>query len=226
MKKYNLLSLVFIGLTFVSFLSCQKSNVKSDIDSAKIMRQLNEVMSGNFDKETARQNFQILIDSLNNEVLPSVSGKDKDETKIIIQYFESLKNNANDHLSNEDNLIEAGRMLIRLSELFLRTYPNDFDTNLIAATGYIQLATSIGGYDDASEKAKSLNRELNKKGLQAAKALVQNFPKNPISYYQLAHSTFYTGGDEKEVKRQLEKCLEIDKTFKDCKDFLKMIKEK
>jgi hypothetical protein len=182
-------------------------------------------MSGNFDQETAKQNFQILIDSLNNDVMPSVSGKDKDEATEVIQYFEGIKNNAPDQLNNEDGLIEAGRMFMRMLELFALTEPNEFYTNLIVATSYVRLATSIGGYDGASKEAKSLSQEFNKKGVKAAKALIEKFPDNPISYYQLAHTTLYTGGDEQEVVRQLNKCLEVDKNNKDCKDFLKSVKD-
>lgn len=212
------------GFALSSILNCQKSNIKKDKIQTKIIEQLKIVMSGNLDRENAQENFQLLIDSLNNEVLPSVSGKDKDETTEVIQYFEGIKANAPDYLDNEDNLIEAGRMFMRMLELFARIDPNDFDTNLIAATGYLHLATSIGGYESSTEKAKIFNQEFKKKSIQAAKALVVKFPNNPMSYGQLAHTTFYTGGDEKEVVRQLNECLKVDKNFEYCKDFLEMMK--
>lgn len=66
-----------------------------------------------------------------NEVLPSVYGKDKDETIKVVQYFEGIKSNPTDYLDNEDNLIEAARMFLRMLELFALADPNDFDTNLI-----------------------------------------------------------------------------------------------
>lgn len=85
-----------------------------------------------------------------------------------------------------------------------------------------QPAFKLGPVDSSfsSEKIKHFSDDFNKKGIQAAKALVENFPDNPMSYGQLAHTTLVTGGDEKDVIRLLKKCLEIDEGTKYCKDFL------
>lgn len=45
-----------------------------------------------------------------------------------------------------------------------------------------------------------------------------------MAYGQFAHTTLVTGGDEKEVIRLLNKCLEVDEKTEYCKEFLDNMK--
>lgn len=225
MNRNIWLSLIVVVLALFSFLNCQKKTVQSSVDSTKIMKQLNDAMSGNYDKETAQKNLQIIADSLKNDVLPTVADNEKGETSEIIKYFEDLKSKIPEHLEDGENFIQACKMFMRLSELFARIDPKNFDANLAVSSNYVYLAVSILQFNSSSEKHLSANEEFNEKGVQAAKALVDKFPDNPMSYGQLAHSILVTGGDEKEVVGLLNKCLEVDKNSQYCKDFLGRMKE-
>lgn len=223
-RNFALFVLLIATITLFTT-SCQKNINKSYPNSHKFIEQLNAITPGKGDGDITQQDIQNIIDILKDEILPSASNKVKDDANEIVKYLDGIKEKVPDYLEDEDNLIEACRVLMRINLLFAWINPNDFDANLHISTTYIYLATTIGGDRYSPEKLKRFNSEFNEKGVQAAKALVEKFPNNPMSYGQLAHATLYTGGDRNEVVRLLNKCLEIDKNTEYCQEFLDNMKD-
>lgn len=217
----NLILLILLAVIILLFvMDCHsKNHTKNDSDTSEAIKRVDTLMTGSSEDDFSQQDIQVAIDILKNEILPMVSGNDKDELNKNIKYLNDTKEKLPDYLEDDDNKIEFYTTLMNLNLLLARNSPNDFDVNLKVATTYILIAASVDS-SFSSEKIKHFSDDFNKKGIQAAKALVENFPDNPMSYGQLAHTTLVTGGDEKDVIRLLKKCLEIDEGTKYCKDFL------
>jgi hypothetical protein len=182
-------------------------------------------MPGSIDGDSHQKDIQIVLDMLTNEDLPEMSSKDEDELNEIIHYLDSTKEKLPDYLENDVNKIKYLTTLMNLNLLFARINPDNFDVHLKVTTTYILIAASVTS-DFNSEKINRFRDEFNKKGIQAAKSLVEKFPDNPMAYGQLAHTTLVTGGDENEVIRLLNKCLEVDEKTEYCKEFLDNMKNK
>lgn len=224
MKKNLTFFTVLVLTTLSSIISCQPKNGAQDgSTNAKIIQQLDNLMPGSISDDNIQKDIQNVIDKLNNEVLPIMSGKDKDELNEIITYLDDTKAKLPAYIENDDNRIEFLTSIMNLALLFARVSPDDFDINSKAATSYIVIAASVAS-DFNSEKINHFRNEFNEKGIRAAKALVDKFPNNPMAYGQLAHTTLVTGGDEQEVIRLLNKCLEVDKKTEYCKEFLDHMK--
>lgn len=224
MKKDFAFFAVLMLITLFSIINCHPKNGAQDGSiNAEIIKQLDNLIPGSIRDDSIQKDIQNVIDKLTNEVLPMMSGKDKDVLNEIITYLDDTKEKLPVYIENDDNRIEFLTSIMNLALLFARVSPDDFNINSKVATSYIVIAASVTS-DLNSEKINRFRDEFNEKGIQAAKALVKKFPDNPMSYGQLAHTTFVTGGDEKEVIRLLNKCLEVDKKTEYCKEFLKNMK--
>ncbi len=220
MNRNSALLILSIGIVLFSMAGCHPKKKAQDApDISETIKQFDMLLPGSIDGDSPQKDIQTVLDMLVKEDLPLMSGRDKDEFNEIIQYLDSTKENLPDCLENDDNKIKYLTTLMNLNLLFARINPDDFDVNLKVTTTYILIAASVTS-DFNSEKINRFRDEFNKKGIQAAKALVEKFPDNPMSYGQLAHTTLVTGGDEKEVIRLLNKCLEVDKETEYCKEFL------
>jgi hypothetical protein len=223
MSRNSTLLILSIGIVLFSVVGCQPK--KKAQDSSKIsetIKQFDMLMPGNIDGDSSQNDIQAVLDMLANEDLPGLSSNDKDELNEIIKYLDSTKEKLPDCLEDDDNKIEYLTTLMNLNLFFARINPNNFDVNLKVTTTYILIAASVTS-DFNSEKINRFRDEFNEKGIRSAKALVKKFPDNPMAYGQLAHTTLVTGGDEKEVVRLLNKCLEVDRKTEYCKEFLDSI---
>jgi hypothetical protein len=220
MNRNSALLIILIGIALFSVISCcPKKKAQDAPNISETIKQFDILIPGSIDRNSPQKDIQTVLDMLAKEDLPVMSIKDKDELKEIIQYFDSTKEKLLDYLEDDDNKIKYLTTLMNLNLLFARINPDDFDVNLKVTTTYILIAASVTS-DFNSEKINRFRDEFNEKGIRAAKALVEKFPDNPMSYGQLAHTTLVTGGDEKEVIRLLNKCLEVDKKAEYCIEFL------
>ena len=220
MNKNITLFAVLVLITLFLIVSCHpKNGVEDGSKNAAIIKQLNNLMPGSISGDSIQKDIQNVIDKLTNEALPMMSGKEKDELNEIITFLDDTKEKLPAYIENDDNRIKFLTSIMNLALLFARVSPDDFDMNSKVATSYIVIAASVTS-DLNSEKINRFRDEFNEKGIRAAKALVEKFPDNPMSYGQLAHTTLVTGGDEKEVIRLLNQCLEVDKKTEYCKEFL------
>ena len=224
MKKNLTFFVVLVLVALFSIISCQpKNGVQDGSINTEIVKQFNNLMPGSISDDSIQKDVQNVIDKLTNEVLPIMSGKYKNQLNEIITYLDDTKAKLPAYLENDENRIKFLASIMNLALLFARVNPNDFDMNSKAATTYIVIAASVAS-DFNTEKINRFRDEFNEKGVHAAKALVEKFLDNPMAYGQLAHTTLVTGGDEKEVIRLLNKCLEVDKKTEYCKEFLDYMK--
>ena len=220
MNRNSALLILSIGIVLFSVISCHPKKKAQDASNiSEMIKQFDMLLPGSIDGDSPRKDIQTVLDMLANEDLLVMSSKDKDELNEIIQYLDSTKEKLPDYLEDDDNKINYLTTLMNLNLLFARINPDNFDVNLKVTTTYILIAASVTS-DFNSEKINRFCDEFNEKGIRAAKALIDKFPDNPMSYGQLAHTTLVTGGDEKEVIRLLEKCLEVDEKTEYCKEFL------
>jgi hypothetical protein len=224
MKDILTFCFVLVLIALFSILSCHaRSGDRDGSVSTEIINQLDSLLAEDIGDDSIQDDIQNVIDKLTDEVLPTMSGNDKDELSEIITYISDTKEKLPAYIENDDNRIEFLTSMMNLALLFARVNPDDFDMNLKAVASYIVIAASVTS-DFNTEKMNRFRDEFNEKGIRAAKALVEKFPDNPMAYGQLAHTTLVTGGDEKEVIRLLNKCLEVDKKTEYCKEFLDHMK--
>lgn len=220
MNRNSALLILSIGIVLFSVIGCHPKKKAQDAPNiSETIKQFDTLIPGSIDGDSPQKDIQTVLAMLANEDFPVMSSKDKDELNVIIQYLDSTKEKLPDYLEDDGNKIKYLTTLMNLNLLFARINPDNFDVNLKVTTTYILIAASVTS-DFNSEKINRFRDEFNEKGIQAAKALVEKFPDNPMAYGQLAHTTLVTGGDEKEVIRLLNKCLEVDKKTEYCKEFL------
>lgn len=205
-----------LGTALLLSVGCGQKEISKSDSSNKFKFQLPNDGSSEFTPQT----IQIMRDTLFNEGSPVVSGKDEDDLNGIIRYLDVIKNKVPEYFESSDNTIEFYRMMMRGFLLAARLEPSDFDINLNVPITYLEVA-SFAEFTFDSKNSRRFSDEYKDKGIQAAQALFERFPDNARSYWQLAHAKLVTGSDNEEVVDLLNKCLEIDKDSKECKNFLK-----
>lgn len=212
-----------IGIFLSLLTGCnQKKYSQSDSEGSDANAKFEVRIPEGSGSEFTPQTIQTIKDVLTKESLPVVSGKDKDELNEIIKYLDDIQDKVPDHFEDDNNTIEFYQMMMSIHLLAARLNPDDFDLNLNVATNYLKFSESAK-YHLASESSEHFGNDYKSKAIQSAKDLIKNFPENPLSYGQMAHTLHITGGNEKEVIGLLEQCLEVGKETEYCRGFLEKL---
>ncbi len=164
-------------------------------------------------------------DVLINKVLPIIPEAEKDELNEIIHHLDYIQENSPEYFEDDNNLIEFFKTVMRFNLLSARLNPNNFDLHLIVATKYIEIAASLEGHPRTNEGLR-ISEEFKKRGVQAAKLLVEKFPENARSYSQYAHSLYIVEGKTKEAAALYKRCLEINEKSENCREGYNILMEK
>ena len=212
---------LFICISVIAFLfvfSCHaKSSKKNDAAEPEAIEIGNEeLVEGDLKTEFLPQDVQAIKNVVTEMMVPYASGKNKEELDEILKYLSQVENEAPAYFEDPRNLIEFLKYKMRLTLIAADLFPENFDLNRIVSSHYITISSMISDWAQTSEDRR-LSDEYKKKGVQAAKDLVKKFPDNGLSYAQLAHSLYVTGGDKKRVAELYKRCLELDEDSGYCR---------
>lgn len=164
-------------------------------------------------------------DVLIEKVLLIIPEAEKNELNEIIHYLDYIQENSPEYFEDDNNIIEFYKTAMRFNLLSARLNPDNFDLHLIVATKYIEIAASLEGNSQTNEGERIIE-EYKKKGVQAAKLLVEKFPENARSYSQYAHSLYIVEGKTKEAAALYKRCLELNEKSENCRQGYNILVEK
>ncbi len=176
-----------------------------------------EFETNDFNSEFSPQDVQNIKNAATRTLLPTVSGKDKEELTKIIKYLNDTQKRAPAYFEVSKNSIEFLKTLMQLALMEGRLKPNDFNANLNISIQYLQIARTIRQFDP-SEADRRTSIEYEKKGLQTANDLVKKFPENGMSYGHLAHSLYTIESDTQKALELFKRCLELNPELGFCKE--------
>jgi len=178
-----------------------------------------------FQSEMLPGDVKKIKDILIDRVLPIVPESEKVELKEIIHHLDYIQENSPEYFEDDNNIIEFYKTAMRFNRLSARLNPDNFDLHLIVATKYVEIAASLEAHSQTNEGVR-ISEEYKKKGVQAAKALVEKFPKNDRSYSQYAHSLYIVEGKPKEAAALYKQCLGLNEKSENCREGYNILMEK
>ena len=207
----KLLAVCISALVLLFLFGCHaKSSEENDPAAPEIIEMGNdEFIEGDLKTEFLPQDVLALKNVVVEMMVPHASGKNKEELGEILKYLSQVENKAPAYFEDPRNLIEFLKHKMRVTLIAANLFPDNFDLNRIVSSHYITISSMISDWAQTSEDRR-LSDEYKKKGVQAAEDLVKKFPDNGLSYAQLAHCLYVTGGDKKRVADLYKRCLALD----------------
>ena len=200
------------GIILVFLISCHEKTAPDALQTEDM--ELRE--ERNIDSDFSAQDIQKIKNVVTEAMHTATTGKDKAELSEIQKYLDQVQKKVPAYFDNPDNGVEFLKTMMQLTLIAARNQPDNFDLNLKVSSQYIETAFQLEDLDQ-SKAARRLSNEYKKKGVQAAKDLVEKFPDNGLSYAQLAHCLYVTGGDKKRVAELYKRCLELDEDSGYCR---------
>ena len=201
------------GIMLVFLIGCHEKKTAPD---AVEMGNMELSEERNIDGNFSAQDIQKIKNVVTEAMHTAATGKDKTELSEIHKYLDDIQKKVPAYFDNPDNGAEFLKTMMQLTLIAARNQPDNFDLNLKVSSQYIETAFQLEDLDQ-SKAARRLSNEYKKKGVQAAKDLVEKFPDNGLSYAQLAHCLYVTGGDKKRVADLYKRCLELDEDSDYCR---------
>lgn len=218
---------LIIGLSAIILflvISCYSQNYEMSESNEMNGEDVKFISPNDINTEFPGQAVGKLKDVVTNTMLPTASGKKKEELNKILKYLNDIQKDGPTYFEDSKNTIEFLKTGGRASVIFAELHPKNFSVNRNVSSYYINIGHAIEDLAQ-SEEDRKLGDEFKKNGIQAAKDLVENFPDNGLSYAQLAFSLSISGGDKKKIADLFKRCVELDKKSDYCKNSYNMMIE-
>ncbi len=212
-----------LALILFIIIGCHPSGQERDYSATVTSEQFRFLAPIVMKREFSQEHIERLHDVLTSSILPILSGREREEVLDAIHYFEKVQKEMPAYFEASDNCIRFLTTLMQLHVMAAKHNPGNFELNLNVASYYMQNAFVIEDLAQSDNERRLIER-YKASGIEAAYGLVDNFPDHAMSYAQLAHSLYITGGDKQKVTVLLKRCLEIDQGSDYCREFLDTLK--
>lgn len=159
-------------------------------------------------------------------VMPEVGSIEKEEVTQIRAHFEKAKPGD----STENQIIENGKMMVRLFELLLRIDPTYIDRALQLSETYTGIAVAFQDYhmmhNIESNRLVALADDYTRQGIKLARKLVAEHPGDHRAFRVLSYALYQGGKDLNEAQAMVDRCIELDKENEFCRSLLNEIAAK